>query len=53
MVQLYDDRLEISNPGGLLPYVAEDFFTTTLWKKKPVSTEQTDRGSVESSVKTY
>ena len=25
MVQLYDDRLEISNPGGLLPYVAEDF----------------------------
>ena len=25
MVQLYDDRLEISNPGGLLPYVAADF----------------------------
>ena len=24
MVQLYDDRLEISNPGGLLPYVAAD-----------------------------
>ena len=90
MVQLYDDRLEISNPGGLLPYVAADFghrsrsrnplifrmftrlhlvesvgtgipriarilsedgfppaeyktegfFTTTLWKKKSVSSEQ-------------
>ena len=102
MVQLYDDRLEISNPGGLLPYVAADFghrsrsrnplifqmftrmhlvesvgtdipriarllsedgfpladyktegvFTTTLWKKKPASTEQSDHGSVESSVKT-
>ena len=25
MVELYDDRLEISNPGGLLSYVAEDF----------------------------
>ena len=25
MVQLYDDRLEISNPCGLLPYVAADF----------------------------
>ena len=25
IVQLYDDRLEISNPGGLLPYVAADF----------------------------
>lgn len=25
MVLLYDDRLEISNPGGLLPYVAADF----------------------------
>ena len=106
MVQLYDDRLEISNPGGLLPYVAADFghrsrsrnplifrmftrmhlvesvgtgipriarilsedgfppaeyktegfFTTTLWKKKSDSTEQSDHGSgngsVESSVKT-
>ena len=106
MVQLYDDRLEISNPGGLLPYVAADFghrsrsrnplifsmftrmhlvesvgtgipriarilsedgfppadyktegfFTTTLWKKKPASTEQSGQGSgkssVESSVKT-
>ena len=93
MVQLYDDRLEISNPGGLLPYVAADFghrsrsrnplifrmftrmhlvesvgtgipriarilsedgfppaeyktegfFTTTLRKKKSVSTEQSDQ----------
>ncbi len=25
MVQLYDDRLELSNLGGLLPYVAADF----------------------------
>ena len=102
MVQLYDDRLEISNPGGLLPYVAADFghcsrsrnplifrmftrlhlvesvgtgipriarilsedgfppaeyktegfFTTILRKKKISSTEKSDHGSVESSVKT-
>ena len=25
MVELYDDRLEISNPGGLLPIVAKNF----------------------------
>lgn len=25
MVELYDDRLEISSPGGLLSYVAQDF----------------------------
>ena len=25
MVELYDDRLEISNPGGLLPIVARNF----------------------------
>ena len=101
MVQLYDDRLEISNPGGLLPYVAADFghrsrsrnplifrmftrmhlvesvgtgipriarilsedgfppaeyktegfFTTTLWKKKSASTEQSDHGGQKSGQK--
>lgn len=101
MVKLYDDRLEISNPGGLLPYVAADFghrsrsrnplifrmftrmhlvesvgtgipriaqllsaegflpaeyktegfFITTLRKKKPTTTEQSELGSVKSSVK--
>ena len=25
MMELYDDRLEISNPGGLLPVVAKNF----------------------------
>ena len=37
-------------------YKTEGFFTTTLWKKKSDSTEQSDHGSgngsVESSVKT-
>ena len=101
MVQLYDDRLEISNPGGLLPYVAADFghrsrsrnplifrmftgmhlvesvgtgipriarilsedgfppaeyktegfFTTTLWKKKSVSSEQAGENKEKSKEK--
>lgn len=25
MVEVYDDRVEISNPGGLLPVVAAEF----------------------------
>ncbi len=34
MVEIYDDRVAITNPGGLLPQVARDFGHTSLSRNK-------------------
>ena len=34
MVEIYDDRVEINNPGGLLPQVAKDFGHVSLSRNK-------------------